>query len=766
MSDSEFPLQKANGKFSELETRGPQRLSPYSRQEFSPHEWGDSHGYDSLLEYWHILFRHRMTLLRFVSVGLIAAILISLVQTPIYRVRTSLQVQSSGFGEQKGAGEGGESYTSAESYVETQAKLLQSESLLEHVVDKLKLQNNEPTSGWGGFVARVRSTFHLSKNSSLSDREKLILDIQRNLTIRTTGNTRLLEITYESPDAKGAAEFANTLVSEFIDLSQEERWRAAQGTAEWLTSHLDKMKTQLEHSETELQDYARTAGLTVTSEKDNLADARLKELQDELSKAQADRITSQAKFEGAKNKAADSLPEISEDVTMRDYRQKLTTLETEYAQLSATLTPQHYKVQRVQAQIDALKAAMNKEQNNLLRRVGNEYSAAVRRESLLSKARAEQQKVVADQSEKAIHYDTLKRDVDSNRHIYEMMLQRVKEASLAAAMRDSNVLVVDRARPPLRPYRPSLPMNSAIGLFSGAIFGLGFVLLRERIDRRISAPGDAQVFLDLPELGVIPLDEAAMPRQIGNGLNALRTPQGPPRSKSDWPELATWKRKPSLVAECVRTALTSILLPGEQNEEPRVIVVTSPCPGDGKTTVACNLSIAMSEIGRKVLLIDGDLRRPRLHKVFGVQNTWGLSDVLRGDGSLEEVPITHLVRQTDVKDLYMLPGGSCGVTPSNLFYSPRMSTFLRRRRGEFDMILIDAPPMIHFADARVLGHLSDGVILVIRSGQTTTESALFARQRFAEDGTRVLGTILNSWDPKSSTSGYGAYPDYHTSAHV
>ena len=615
-------------------------------------------------------------------------------------------------------------------------------------------------------MARVRNTFHFSKSSSLSEREKLIRDIQRNLTIRTTGNTRLLEITYESPDAKGAAEFANTLVSEFIDLSQEERWKAAQGTAEWLTSHLDKMKTQMEHSETELQDYARTAGLTVTSEKDNLADAHLKELQDALSKAQADRIASQARFEGAKSKTPDSLPEVSEDATMRDYRQKLTTLETEYAQLSATLTPQHYKVQRVQAQIDALKAAMTKEQNTLLKRVGNEYFAALRRESLLSKAHAEQQKVVAEQSEKAIHYDTLKREVDSNRHIYEMMLQRVKEASLAAAMRDSNVLVVDRARPPLRPYRPSMPMNSAIGLFGGAIFGLGFVLLRERIDRRISAPGDAQVYLDLPELGVIPLDEAAMPRQLGTGLNALRAPQAPPRSRTDWPELATWKRKPSLVAECVRTALTSILLPGDQNEEPRVIVITSPSPGDGKTTVACNLSIAMSEIGRKVLLIDGDLRRPRLHKVFGVENTWGLSDVLRGDGSLEKIPITHLVRQTDVKDLYMLPGGTCGVTPSNLFYSPRMSTFLRRLRGEFDMILIDAPPMIHLADARVLGHLSDGVILVIRSGQTTTESALFARQRFAEDGTRVLGTILNSWDPKSSTTGYGAYPDYHASARI
>jgi polysaccharide biosynthesis transport protein len=372
---------------------------------------------------------------------------------------------------------------------------------------------------------------------------------------------------------------------------------------------------------------------------------------------------------------------------------------------------------------------------------------------------------VGDQSEKAIHYDTLKRDVDSNRHLYEVMLQRVKEASLAAAMRDSNVMVVDRARPPLLPYRPSLPMNSAIGLCSGALLGFGFVLLRERVNRRISAPGDAQVYLDLPELGVIPLDDSAIPRQISNGLRPRRTGTALPAWKSNGPELATWKRKPSMVAECARTTLTSILLPNENGEGPQAIVITSPCPGDGKTTVACNLSIAVAEIGRKVLLIEGDLRRPRLNSVFGVGNNWGLSDVLRGDGDLENVSVAHLVRETEVDGLYLLPGGSCGVTPANLFYSPRMATLLKRLRLEFDMILIDAPPMIHLADARVLGHLSDGVVLVIRAGQTTMESALSASQRFAEDGTRVLGTILNSWDPKSAGAyGYGGYADYHATA--
>src|SRR6266404_345274 len=767
MRASEFPIQRKNPRSTDVDLWNEQRPMPYKHVESPPPETGGPGSYDSLVDHWQILFRHRKTLLAFVVAGLVAAILISLIQTPIYRVRTSLEIQGTSFLDPKGTNDTGGNYASPESYVETQVKLLQSESLLEHVIDKLKLQNEQPKTGLRAITWHIHRMFQFSDPSGLPEREKLMHEIERNLTVRTSGTSRLLEVTYESPDPKGAAGFANTLVSQFIELTQEERWKSAQGTAEWLTGHLDKMKAQLEQSETQMQEYARTSGLSFTSEKENLAESRLKELQDALDKAQADRITSQSKLEGAKTKPADTLPEVLDDTTMREYRQRLTELQRQYAELSATLTPQHYKVQRVQAQIDELKRAMQGERGNVVHRIGNEYSAALRRETLLSKARDQQAKVVADQSEKAIHYDTLKRDVDSNRHLYEVMLQRVKEASLASAMRDSNVMVVDRARPPLLPYRPSLPMNSAIGLFSGVFLGFGFVLLRERIDRRISAPGDAQVYLDLPELGVLPFDEAGFLRQIPNRVQphpcATPLPEGSTMTSllGDCPELATWKRKPSLLAECARTTLTSILLPSQNGEGPRIIVLTSPSPGDGKTTVACNLSIAVAEIGRKVLLIDGDLRRPRLHKVFGMANSGGLSDVLWADTSLETVPLSHLVHETEVSGLCILPGGSCGVTPSNLFYSPRMSRLLMRLRMEFDMIMIDAPPMIHLADARVLGRLADGVILVVRAGQTTTESALFASQRFAEDGTRVLGTVLNSWDPKTSQRyGYGSYSDY------
>ena len=761
MEPSKLPLEKTKRGQLELRTSPEQRPVLYRYVE-SPEAEVAAPGHDSLMDYWNILVRHKKTLLCFVLAGLLGAFVISLLQTPIYRVRTSLEIQGNNFLEIRGSNDSTSSYGTLESYVETQVKLLQSEFVLEHVIDKLKLQKDRPATGWRAFGSRIKRIFEFSESSHLPERENLLREIERNLTVRMSGNSRLLEVLYESKDAKGAADFANTLVSEFIELTQEERWKSAQGTAEWLTKHLDKMKAQLEASEGQLQDYARTSGLSFTSEKENLSENRLKQLQDELSKAQADRIANQAKLESAKSKPADSLPEMLEDPTMREYRQKLTELQRQHAELSATLTPEHYKVQRAQAQIDELKSEMQKERSNVLRRISNEYAAALRREGLLSQAHAEQEKVVADQSEKAIHYDTLRRDVDSNRRLYEALLQKVKETSLAAAMRDSNVLVIDRAKPPLLPYRPNLPTNLAIGLFSGVLLGFGFVLLRERLDPRISAPGDAPVYLDLPELGAIPLAGLPAPQPIAKGFYARRklSPPSPGESvcsPDDCPELATWQRKPSLLAECVRTTLTSILLPTHDGSHPRVVVVTSPCPGDGKTTVASNLSIAMAEICQKVVLIDGDLRRPRLHKVFGIPNDWGLSDVLRAGTSLETIPLANLVCKTKVSGLCVLAGGRGAMTTSTLFYSPRMTELLDRLRSEFDMVLVDAPPVIHLADARVLGRLADGVILVIRAGQTTPESAMIACQRFAEDGTRVLGTILNNWNPNASPNYRYAY---------
>ncbi len=424
MESSDLPLQKNNGNLSGIAKRAERLGLSGLRAEARGLEAEAAHAYDGLANYRGILVRHKLTLLRFAGAGLLTALLISLLQTPFYRARTSLEIQdiNDNFMDLKSVEPTDSSgdYNSAESYVETQIKILQSESLLERVIDKLNMQEAPPST----FGARVARMLRWSRASRSPRKEELVQLAEHNLTVSAPGHTHVLEVLYESPDPRLAADFANTLVSEFVGQSQEMRWQSTQRTAEWLTNHLDEMKVKLEQSEAQLQNYAQVSGLTLSREGDNVAEIRLKELQDEVSKAQADRVAKQAKFEESKREPVNSLPDTLDDPTLRDYREKLTDLQRQLVELSITLTPEHYKVQRVQAQIAKLQSAVDTEHSNILRRVGNEYAAALRRERLLSAAQAEQEKTVADQSGRTIRYNTLKRDVDSNRQLYESLLQR------------------------------------------------------------------------------------------------------------------------------------------------------------------------------------------------------------------------------------------------------------------------------------------------------------------------------------------------------
>jgi capsular exopolysaccharide synthesis family protein len=373
---------------------------------------------------------------------------------------------------------------------------------------------------------------------------------------------------------------------------------------------------------------------------------------------------------------------------------------------------------------------------------------------------------MSEQAAKVTHYNILKREVDTNRQLYDSMLQNVQEAGMTSALNASNIRVVDSAEPPTRPYKPSVVLNSALGLLAGAFLGMALVVVQERADRTIHGPGEAATYLDVPELGTIPSAKAERSRlsayyQNGKDLKTKKLESGQPLRV----ELVTSNSKPSVLADAFRATLTSILYCGENGNRPRIIVITSTNTGDGKTTVACNLALALAEIGpsvlmQSVLLIDGDLRRPRLHEIFGVSNRWGLTDILNG----REPPNGRegIVCKTGFRNLNLLPAGLSAANIAVLLHSPRAFAFLNRMREEFHTVIIDAPPMLNMPDVRVFGRLADGVILVVRSAETMRSAAVAAKQRLTEDGTRVLGTILNQWDPRETNDytygdGYKSY---------
>jgi capsular exopolysaccharide synthesis family protein len=388
---------------------------------------------------------------------------------------------------------------------------------------------------------------------------------------------------------------------------------------------------------------------------------------------------------------------------------------------------------RVQAQIRELESTLKRERENLITRIRNDFQAALRREKLLSTAYASQAMIVSEKAKKSVNYDILRREVDSNRRMYDELLQKVQGAGLASAMNASNVRVVDPAWPPEHPYKPNLYLNLLMGLASGALLGIAFVVVADHVNRSLKSPGETPFHLKVPD--------------AANG-------------RVENMELVTWQNRPSLIAESFRSTLASILVAERNGQRPRVLLVTSAGRGEGKSTTVSNLGIALAEINQKVLLVDADMRKPHLHQIFNAPNTWGLSDLLREKTPLKDMPVEALARETEISGLHILPSGPGTLSIANLLYSHRMSELLQKLRAEFDMVLIDTPPMLYISDARVLGRLADGAILVVRAGQTTRDDAMGAKQRLVDDGIHVLGTILNGWDSKARTR-YGYYAYHH-----
>ena len=347
----------------------------------------------------------------------------------------------------------------------------------------------------------------------------------KSMKVRAAGQTRIIELLVDSTDPRLAAAFANTITNEFIEQNMEARWQMSQRTGDWLSRQLDDMRLKLERSEDALQAYARQTGLMFTSEKTNVSDDKLKQLQEELSRAQADRMIKQSRYELTRSATPDTLPDVLNDSNLRDVQTKLTDLRRQEAELSTTYKADYTKVKKIQAQIASLETALETERAAILSRIRNEYDEAQRREKLLAAAYGSQAQVVTHDSEKEIQYNILKREVESNRQLYEAMLQRVKESAIASAMKASNVRVVDAAKTPKKPYKPDMPMNAGLGLLAGGFLGIAFVIMRERANRTLQQPGDAPFLLNVPELGAIPNARASS----RNRMYYLRSKETPAR---------------------------------------------------------------------------------------------------------------------------------------------------------------------------------------------------------------------------------------------
>ena len=724
--------------------------------------FGADEGHALRVEVWRVIRQKLPLFIALFMLGSLAGFVVSLFQTPVYDAHVSLEIQNPSDGTANlQIGDG--AVISPESYLPTQVEILESRTLRRRARARLFDEKFQTGFKKSGPLDSLRRHLHLTSKSQPSGPPQSIPPVS--VSVQLGVNTRIVQIRCESTDPQASAAYANALANEYIDSNLQARWDAINHARQWLAQQLDETRTKLQNSEDQLLAYGRASDLMFTGDKENAEQDKLKQVQAALSDAQADRIAKQSAYRIASSTPADSVPQVIDNARLSEYQAQLADLKRQLAELESEYTPEHPKVKRIQAQIDQLQATFQSERNNILTRIRSEYQAAVMRENLLNAAFRQQAQVVSEQTQKTINYNILERDVETNRQLYDSLLQKAREADVATAMRGSNARIIDTAEPSPVPAKPNVVWNTMLGALSGLLAGVALVLARESLDRSFKSPGEASLHLKLPELGVIPARNLAagnghgkIPRiSILPSMGAAR-----PNPQAGAVETATWRDKSSTIAESFRSAVTSILYSAENGAAPRVILISSALRGEGKTTVVSNLGIALAEINQKVLLIEGDMRKPRLNEVFNLPNDWGLSDLLREKTSLRDCPLEALVKRTELPDLSVLTSGPSTSSISNLLYSHRMLELLQRLRCEFDNILIDTPPMLDIADARILGRLADAAILVFRAGKTSREAAMAAKRRLTDDGIPLLGTILNAWDVRSMGHyGYGAY-DYYS----
>jgi len=440
---------------------------------------------------------------------------------------------------------------------------------------------------------------------------------------------------------------------------------------------------------------------------------------------------------------------VLEDSSLRAYQAELSKLRQDYADLRSSLTPTHYKVKRVEAQIAELETLLKRQQANILSRVRNDYESARRRENFLQAAYQRQAKLVSDLAGKAIHYDTLKQEVDSSRQLYHSILQRAKEATVLSAIRANHIRLIDPAEPPADPYKPRRSLTILAGVLSGVLLGAACAVLRDRTDNRLTFPGESQRYLAVPELGVIPAGSSEL-----NGTGSTASRSGSHLSLTGtsvpWPaepriELAALSGASFFFTDSIRNTLAPLLL---MEKPPRVVVVSSPNSNEGKTTATCNFGIALARMNRRVLLIDADIRKARLGEIFELPPGPGLSDLLNEADWMPHA-ISGATQPTKVPGLSVLTSGTNSSTVGDLLFSGRLPRLLNNLRPRYDVILVDTPPVLLLSDARALAHIADTVLLVFRAGKTNRDSAVAAKEKLSGTGIPIR-TILNDWRPDKS----------------
>lgn len=730
------PRERVNANSSEsLQTR-----SPFLALDLMPRE-------PHLLDYLIVLRKHQW-LITFFLLAVVSIVTIATFRMqPIYEATARVEVDRDTpnafrFNE----ADQGEDYGDLEDYIVTQSKILQSETLAMQTVRSMGLDH---LPQFGGSLGKTEKPVPPGSDASLM-RPPALGAFLGGLSIKRVPNSRLLDVTFETTDPVLAARVVNAHLNNFIEQNFRSRFEAATQASNWMAGQLNEMKIKVENAEDARLEYERENQIWTIDEKSDISTQKLGELEKQLTDAQAERINKEAVYQLAQSGNYDAIAAVRESGVIQDILKQQTTLSSQYTDAVNQYGPKFPKVMRIQAQLKDLDQLVTREKLNIGNQVEADYRGARQRELLLKEALDEQKAAVNQTAEKLVQYNILKREADTNKQLYDGMLQKLKEAGITAGLRSSNIRIVDPALIPGGPSRPNKTRNILMSIIVGLLGGIGLAILREYLDNTVKTPDDIETLARLPSLAVVPALTSSNGRRRGRFSKLLKT--AVVTSKEGRAELISHNMPQSQMSEAFRALRTSLLL-SQADHPPQVILMTSALPREGKTTAAVNLAVTLAQLGDKTLLVDADLRKPGINRALSLVDGKhaGLSSYLAGVSSLDLITVPHPA----ISNLEAIPTGPIPPNPADLLSSRRLTELIAELRTRYKFVVIDSPPIMAATDAVILSVLVDGVLLVVRSGETPKEAFTRTRDLLVGVKCHMLGVVLNAVDASS--------PDYYYS---
>ncbi|HJW95613.1 MAG TPA: polysaccharide biosynthesis tyrosine autokinase [Thermoanaerobaculia bacterium] len=710
-----------------------------------------------LPEAWAIVVKGRKLILFSLFAGLLTAILISLFAEPKYRTTVVLNVERD-TGRFFEVGSDAQSYTFYDpQFFTTQTRLMRSREVAERVITRLNLLGHPelapPRSGFFRF-------FGGSAGTTTGDLAKAANRIQENATATAIPGTNLVELGYVGRNAKITADIANALAESYIDWSLESKYQVVGQASKFLGTQIEQLKTEVDEKEQELHNYGLQKDIISVDPKTNVTLQKLESLNRDYATAVSDRVTKEAHYYEVQATPNDALAQDTTDATVVGLKGELSKLQRTYNEKLQVYKPEWPAMQQLRFQIEETQKTVTKAVHDSAARIRDdarrEYLTAQRRESALQAELSTQKQEAMQLNSNAVEFNNLRNEVDTKRNLLDTLQKRQAETEVTARLRGqrvSNIRVVDRALVPGSAFSPSYPRNIWAGLLYGLIVGLGLALFRDFLDRSLRTVEDVEHHLMLPALGVIPAVGTVLSphRWYGYGGRSKKKPsQADPEEAKI--ELLPHMHQRSAVAEAYRAVRAALLL--SQAGGVRSIVITSCLPEEGKTSTALNLAIVLGQLDKRVLLIDADLHKPRLHDALRLTNRVGLVSIL-----VENVSPTRVIQPTQIPGVAVVTSGPPSPNPSGLLSSESMRTLLQFAEMNFDYVLLDSPPLDSVADAMLIGAQTDGVVLCVEGGSTPRERVRRICNRLRAGNVNILGVLINKFHEQ--TFGYGKAYRYY-----